>query len=1164
MSGFRSLESQIRASMQRIRQLQEMAQNPKIDLSGLKKLNQAIHEEAAHLQDLENRYARTMQAAGRIGETIGSAIRAVGSGIGRIGSGIINHFRNNLQRAGAATQTFGQRIYGLLRGIAVFSLLRRAFSSLVSYMREGTNAYIANDARLKNSINGLRASLNTLKGSLGSAFAPILSAVVPVLTTIANAAIKAANAVAAFMAAIMGKSSYKIAVGGLGDVAGGAGAAAGGLGDAADSAKKLKRELAGFDELNVIDIPESSGSGSGGGGGGGGGGGNGGAGGITYTDGEISDSIRDFAEKVKEAWKKADFTEIGAIIGTKLKNALDNIPWGTIQDTARKVGKSVATLINGFVEVPGLGTSIGNTLAQAFNTGLYLLEDFVFNLHFDSIGKFISDGIVGCLDNIDFASMTRSARRIGGGIAEALNEILTPKTLGSVGTALGKAVNVVIEGAYTFVTTARWDNWGTAIAEGLNRFFGTINWAKAGLTFSRAVDGILQMMINAVRGTNWEEVGHDIGEMLKNIEWGKILADVGTLIWEILKGAFSAAVGIFDEAPIQSALLAAIATLALSASLPTAIGALIGPVFSAVAPFAAAAFATAFLGDAMIKEVKEFVKNPSGYIKKTFEVTGKAPGGNKRAEEKWPGQKESFEKGVNNLFKNGGTALKNGFVKLFGNGSTISTTKGKTFGGAGKAFGTVVAKGKKAAVQAIALFTETDPSKLTPSQKMIDSEGKIVDIDDSNMTFGEKALTMWAKVLKTDTSTLKPQDTVVPSEGAVNETMVKTTSDDTVVPSTGDVNETLVSTTSKDTVIPSTGNIEEVETGEIECSIESCTAVLTKSADEIPASQKFISDVAAKFTSFADNIKTKVVDTVQAKFTSFQDAIKSKIVDTVQARFTDFKDAIKSKLVDTVQAKFTSFKDAIKSKVVEGAQAKATTFKDAIASAKKVVGGLFKGTSWRQGFGKPNINATAKFTSWVDSLRNKVISFTARVASFFGLGKATGGVYYAGSWHNIPQFASGGRPSHGTTFVAGESGPEIVGHIGGRTEVLNKSQLASTMYQAVIAGISDSVSTIVNPVTGTMVNCSTYIADTLQSVITQFQAAQTATYTMPDFMTAANRYNMLQSAQLAVAGADAGMLTGNGGSANYTFVAQLDGREIFRETVSQNQLYKNQTGHSAF
>jgi Na+/H+ antiporter NhaB len=33
---------------------------------------------------------------------------------------------------------------------------------------------------------------------------------------------------------------------------------------------------------------------------------------------------------------------------------------------------------------------------------------------------------------------------------------------------------------------------------------------------------------------------------------------------------------------------------------------------------------------------------------------------------------------------------------------------------------------------------------------------------------------------------------------------------------------------------------------------------------------------------------------------------------------------------------------------------------------------------------------------------------------------------------------------------------------------------------------------------------------------------------------------------------------------NYTFVAQLDGRTIFKETVTQNNLYRTQTGRSAF
>lgn len=77
-----------------------------------------------------------------------------------------------------------------------------------------------------------------------------------------------------------------------------------------------------------------------------------------------------------------------------------------------------------------------------------------------------------------------------------------------------------------------------------------------------------------------------------------------------------------------------------------------------------------------------------------------------------------------------------------------------------------------------------------------------------------------------------------------------------------------------------------------------------------------------------------------------------------------------------------------------------------------------------------------------------------------GWGYATGGAYYGGTWHDIPQAASGGK-FHGTLFWAGENGAEVVGHAGGRTEVLNRSQLAATMYAAVhsaMSGIAFNVS----------------------------------------------------------------------------------------------------------
>lgn len=78
-----------------------------------------------------------------------------------------------------------------------------------------------------------------------------------------------------------------------------------------------------------------------------------------------------------------------------------------------------------------------------------------------------------------------------------------------------------------------------------------------------------------------------------------------------------------------------------------------------------------------------------------------------------------------------------------------------------------------------------------------------------------------------------------------------------------------------------------------------------------------------------------------------------------------------------------------------------------------------------------------------------------------GGGKALGGVFSHGAWSNIPQYAGGTTKAHGSLFVAGEAGPEVVGHIGGRTEVLNRSQLAATMYSAVNAamrGVSYDIS----------------------------------------------------------------------------------------------------------
>ena len=92
---------------------------------------------------------------------------------------------------------------------------------------------------------------------------------------------------------------------------------------------------------------------------------------------------------------------------------------------------------------------------------------------------------------------------------------------------------------------------------------------------------------------------------------------------------------------------------------------------------------------------------------------------------------------------------------------------------------------------------------------------------------------------------------------------------------------------------------------------------------------------------------------------------------------------------------------------------------------------------------------------------------------------ANGGIYNRG----IPMYAGGSSnaPNHGSLFVAGENGAEMVGHIRGRTEVMNRFQLADVMYNAMVGGMSPfaegmirQMAVCANKIIQSMVVCSNY------------------------------------------------------------------------------------------
>ena len=126
--------------------------------------------------------------------------------------------------------------------------------------------------------------------------------------------------------------------------------------------------------------------------------------------------------------------------------------------------------------------------------------------------------------------------------------------------------------------------------------------------------------------------------------------------------------------------------------------------------------------------------------------------------------------------------------------------------------------------------------------------------------------------------------------------------------------------------------------------------------------------------------------------------------------------------------------------------------------------------------GLNNLNATVNISANIRNLANSVSSVFRR---------AKGGVYSNDKWSDIPQYAGGtSNVRTGSLFWAGENGnSEIVGNAGGRTEVLNKSQIASAIFSAVNAAMAPAAANFAAAAQYMGGSDNTYDEDALSSMI---------------------------------------------------------------------------------
>ncbi len=357
------------------------------NMTGLEDVNRRIDELSSRLDEISKKGPRGLNNTGN------AAMQAAKS-------------------ASKASGVFGKLSKSIMR-IAAYRLLRTAIKEIGKAFKEGlANAEAFSKLHggpLAQSMDAIRRSAQQMKNQLGAALGGLLTAIAPVIIQAINLITRLADAVTQLLAAFGGQGQYKRAKEGLGDVESGASGAG----------KAIKGLLAPWDELNVI------GQESGGGGGG-----------KTTTNPDDLFEYADldsWAQRIEEAFAAGNYFDVGAIIGERLNEAINNWqPQIDAQNISDKItgafravsgflqgtdwfelGRKIAEFINNinyteiansFFEMLGSAIgAIGSFLVGLFSDGIKELVDWWNTTAFEN-GEFtlqgLFDGISAAINNV--------------------------------------------------------------------------------------------------------------------------------------------------------------------------------------------------------------------------------------------------------------------------------------------------------------------------------------------------------------------------------------------------------------------------------------------------------------------------------------------------------------------------------------------------------------------------------------------------------------------------------------------------------------------------------------------------------------------------------------------------------------------------------------------
>jgi len=448
-------------------------------------------------------------------------------------------FTKGFEKLSTQISGFGK----MFQRVISYRILRSAITSIIRGFREGVENLYAYSQRMGTAFNSnldrIKESALLIKNATAAMVAPIIDYVTPALVRLADLFANIANQIGFFIAKLTGAASFSAAI-------------RGNLSGAASAAKDLKKQVFGFDELNILNAPSGGGASTSGGG--------------YFEEWDTGAGAYDqLTENIKAAIEAQNFSLIGDAIAAKLNDVIANLPtgsWGKwigekINNAvalslgflrgfdARKLGAKISEFVNNALTTINW-SDMGALAAQKFLTIFDTIIGFVENLDFQALGSAIHDYLTGWFDEIKGWIEAKDWHGLGAELWTDLKAFLAGLDWADIAKSIFSLLGTAIAGAVSFIA-----GFIKGVAEDiLNYFRQYINiepedsWLDIGF---KVIVGILRGISDFMRNI-WDWVNKNIvnpflNALLKgfgleggeSVDLVKIGKDIISSLWSGLK-----------------------------------------------------------------------------------------------------------------------------------------------------------------------------------------------------------------------------------------------------------------------------------------------------------------------------------------------------------------------------------------------------------------------------------------------------------------------------------------------------------------------------------------------------------------------------------------------------------------------------------------------------